>query len=778
MRTKLFLLALLGSVLLLGSCTKNETETAVENMISATAPQQAAALKEVQTLLSADRSAFTTSLDALIYKLDPDLAVEDLFTFAQKEVAADPDFVNEFSSLLLKYRNAVSGSNETEMRLLRAEITALLKGEAARATARKKDCQDAQTAAAGLLTKVQTQIAELEALSPVGASFDAYKTLTGNTNGILASAASVLRPFYKDASSYSTALSAISGKLGDDLLKNAFEEYVKAGATRQDLSDKKAFQSTRLAEYERVLAEYKSDIDGYQADIETYKTELAAAQRAAQQLEGRVKTLEDQMKKLNDETVKDLDIKVTNLITTVNGIAATLSVFPDGDLKGYIDQEAQSAYDAAVQYVDGTIKQLCEELIPLLWDLGWRVEMALNKIQSVVYVPDYEDLRMTVNSVVLVQGGESIVIDQPGTVTYQILPAQYAQIVAESVKAAITEDFWLGTSAAPDILKETGDQRLTAWFEVLPVETRVAADPLEVVPYIQILDVLGYDERLGTVTFEILPQNIASANFAAGGLKPRYDLELYDQNGYYIQGGTIAEYYSDEQYFNGKRPDGWSVPVWDFNDIEAYQNRTAFAVQLRLYQLLGQEFDADEESTYRRDFENELASAFTTLYPNLYDYAEIYSGVCAPELDENNNFKYDDDGFTLLKGVEDMELVELPASPRPSSVRLFEGFTPAYVYHGQLIAADEFPRIFPVLPSFEYFHDEAYSDDAPWLKERLLVSWDEDTNTCDVTIPSYVSDEQIPNLIGQYVECTYKVRSFLNVDWTIWRRVEVTPPAL
>lgn len=39
MRIRLFLTALLGAALLLGACIKNETETAVENMISATAPQ-------------------------------------------------------------------------------------------------------------------------------------------------------------------------------------------------------------------------------------------------------------------------------------------------------------------------------------------------------------------------------------------------------------------------------------------------------------------------------------------------------------------------------------------------------------------------------------------------------------------------------------------------------------------------------------------------------------------------------------------------------------------
>jgi hypothetical protein len=119
--------------------------------------------------------------------------------------------------------------------------------------------------------------------------------------------------------------------------------------------------------------------------------------------------------------------------------------------------------------------------------------------------------------------------------------------------------------------------------------------------------------------------NIASAQYAANGLKPMYDIGLTDRNGGYVQGWDPEAYWYYSGLFRAEDPiEGittFTVPVWDLDLLNAYQDRAAFAAQLRMYAF--QDFDEnpyyeydDEEEPYI-DYENELASPYNVLYPKV-----------------------------------------------------------------------------------------------------------------------------------------------------------------
>ena len=97
-------------------------------------------------------------------------------------------------------------------------------------------------------------------------------------------------------------------------------------------------------------------------------------------------------------------------------------------------------------------------------------------------------------------------------------------------------------------------------------------------------------DETGIITFTVMPHNIASAQFAANGYKPRYDLDLV-LPGYYIWVGA-GKWDNEEADFSeiwavyGQDPEvdynAVSVGVWNYDELKQYETRTAFAASLRL----------------------------------------------------------------------------------------------------------------------------------------------------------------------------------------------------
>ena len=300
----------------------------------------------------------------------------------------------------------------------------------------------------------------------------------------------------------------------------------------------------------------------------------------------------------------------------------------------------------------------------------------LRKVQSIVYVPDYDDMKITVNSATIRCGNEAVLLDQPSEITYQILPAQYATEIAESIQtfySAINKGelpYWgyimnyCGSDLKYDSswqewrdeLKDFGMNNVFAWFDVKPLKTR-SGDGNEDIKYgIRILEVVSSNDSTGEIRFKVQPVNIASANFLYNGLKPHYDVDYYQNS--------------------------WVVPVWDYNELANYQKRSAFAVQLRLYQL--QDFEILEDEFI--DYDNEIASSYTTLYPNVLNSIELLKNVYVPKQSGNGLARYDGEETQYLpynvfrkNGTE----------AEPGYRTILDGVTPAFVINGKIVSAKE-----------------------------------------------------------------------------------------
>ena len=115
------------------------------------------------------------------------------------------------------------------------------------------------------------------------------------------------------------------------------------------------------------------------------------------------------------------------------------------NLQGYIDEADQALQDQIDEiwewiedYLIPTLNEIFADIYDQLDTLNERVIEALQRVQSVQFVPEYDDLKITTNVAWVSQKVETQlrasdnvyfmeavdIIDQPSKVTYQILPAQ------------------------------------------------------------------------------------------------------------------------------------------------------------------------------------------------------------------------------------------------------------------------------------------------------------------------------------------------------------------
>lgn len=473
-----------------------------------------------------------------------------------------------------------------------------------------------------LKKQLEDQVKDLQALIDKKVDqtvFNAYKAETAETLRLLNEAVNEIKANYATKKELEDAVAEITAKLDDYVLKTTFEEFVSIAAT-------------------------KAELEALEKKLEN---ELADAK-------------EEMVQKINDaiaeveEKIEALDERVTVLETAVADIVDELA-FAEGDLQGYIDDADAATLEAAMDYVDEYIDALLDYIDELMFDVWGAVTILQQRMQSIVYVPDYDDLKITVNMAYVSQEVEAdnlkpraqgvnteklvAVVDQPFKVQYKILPAQYAAWVAASY----------------DELLE---------YDVKPVNTRAEEEEADKTPALQII-AADYDDDVdetGIITFTVMPINIASAQFAANGLKPKYNIGLYangsvggyeaDPDAYY--GYTFAGVFGmdERDMWEESGYDVLTVGVWNIEDLEAYQARTAFAASMRMkyqesigtgvYHYYYGEIADDFFPEY-----NEIASTYNVLYPDVTEI-EILPDPYKPELDENGDPKVDEEGNTVL----------------------------------------------------------------------------------------------------------------------------------
>ena len=320
---------------------------------------------------------------------------------------------------------------------LTAMISALEESYKAADEALKKEIE-------GKIAEINAQIADLQNLKLDKSTFEAYKTETAQTLKLLQDGLNDLAATCATKEELNAAVAEITAKLDDYVLKTTFDEFVAIAATKEELNAAKAKLEKDIADLQAKLEGDMSELEGkLEGEIEAAKAQMIA------ELDKLNKALEQ----VNAE-IAALDERVTVLENAVADVMDELA-FAEGDLQGYIDDGDAATLEEAIAYVDEYMDWLIEQLNYILDDiystldtLSERVLIALQRIQSIQYVPDYDDMKITVNMAYVTQETEpdaqvmrakdaegedmTAVMDQPTKVTYQFLPAQYAETIATS----------------------------------------------------------------------------------------------------------------------------------------------------------------------------------------------------------------------------------------------------------------------------------------------------------------------------------------------------------
>ena len=552
--------------------------------------------------------------------------------------------------------------------------------------------QNYKDADAALKQALEAQIADLNNLKLDKSTFETYKAETAETLRLMNEALQQIKDNYATKAELEAAMAEISAKFDDYVLKETFDEFVALAATKAELEALK----TKL---EEELADAKEEMQ----------------QKLTEAIAG------------VEEKIEALDERVTILETAVADIIDELA-FAEGDLQGYIDDADAATLEAAMDYTDEWIYALADYIDELMFDVWGAVTVLQERMQSIVYVPDYDDLKITVNMAyvsqevapeeeaqVKAQGVNTekvvAVIDQPFKVQYKFLPAQYAWWVAENFE---------------DLLE----------YDVKPVNTRAEDAEADNAPALQIIDA-DYDEdtvdETGIITFTVLPVNIASAQFAANGLKPVRPLYATDSvfdDYYYCLYWPI--FYDDEEggfFYDDTERGSFELVhyVYDLEDLLAYESRSAFAASMRLkdQESIGtgvyHYYYGDIADEYFPEY-NEIASTYNVLYPDVTEI-EILPDPYKPELDEDGNPKTDDEGNTVLvKAVPEYQylpysaLRENPVGEKedqdPKGYRIIlDQAVPGIEIDGNVYTVEDAAKKGYVLPAIKTVFDEFTYDE-------------------------------------------------------------------
>ena len=528
---------------------------------------------------------------------------------------------------------------------------------------------------------LKTDIEALKSGKLDKSEFEAYKTATAATIALMQQAIQNLADTKLDKAVFNEKMELLDKQIADILakfddyvLKTTFEDFVKIAATKAELAEVKAELEGRIKVCEDLLA---GDWGG--KTVQEYIDAKDAA-------------LQEQIDKIVKELIPALDERVKALEKTVNEVILPQVEFAldyEGGLQGYIDDKDAETLAAAKAYTDTEVQKVRDELNAFKAEMYNVLHLLASRIQSIVYVPDYDDLKITSNMAAVTQDGveEVMYMDQPTQVTYKILPAQYAAALVDAAKASnFTEGLF---------------------FDVKQVNTRADEEEEVKQPEFIILDAdkdANIDEN-GLVTFTVLPVNVASAQFAATDIPVEFNAVF----GWETLTLTLG-------WFNVDVPilgydDELVYPVVNVDDLEAYQSRYAYAASLR---FVNQDIDLPTDPASEEY--NEVASTYNVLFPAVSDKFEL--GVYKPVEDEEGNTKLVAVGeewqklpyTSLREATEDYAAcVGEPKNQDPKGYRIIQdGAIPGIVIEGkdEPMTLEEAAAAGYVVPTAEISFDE------------------------------------------------------------------------
>ena len=371
----------------------------------------------------------------------------------------------------------------------------------------------AENALSNLIEKtipgINEQIEDLKNVKLDKSDFEAYKTATAETLRLLQEAATDLAEGLGNLDDkLDKEVEKINKNLEDNyLLKTTFNTYVQAND-----AEVKALKDN-LSAVKDVL-------------VEAYEIAGADNLTLAQTLKAAIDANNEKLAEV-DQAIKDLKKADENLQNAIDAAVASITeITKEG---GLIDQAKAEAIQKASDYAKGLVDELEKKLNAKIDAVKADVNKLLARVQSVVYVPDFDDNKITVNlaalydaSIVELEEEQEWGLKQavahadeaneagydlhfmftgrPTKITYKVNPADAAADLVEAFKAD------------PSVFN----------FHVKPVQTR--ADETAAAPEFKILSVElpKADDGRGYVEFTVLPTNLDFAAFYYTDLKPEY----------------------------------------------------------------------------------------------------------------------------------------------------------------------------------------------------------------------------------------------------------------
>ena len=542
--------------------------------------------------------------------------------------------------------------------------------------------------------------------------FEAYKTATAATIALMQQAIQNLADTKLDKAVFNEKMELLDQQIADILakfddyvLKTTFEDFVKIAATKAELAEVKAELEGRIKVCEDLLA---GNWGG--KTVQEYIDAKDAA-------------LQEQIDKIVKELIPALDERVKALEKTVNEVILPQVEFAldyegeygDG-LQGYIDDGDAWALEEAKKYTDSKIKLVMDTVYDMYYEIYDVIRQLATRIQSIVYVPDYDDLKITSNMAKTTLPGVegALYVDQPTKITYKILPAEYAAAVADNFE---------------DLLV----------FDVKTVKTRADGDAAAE-PAFQIIKAekdANIDEN-GLVTFTVLPENVASAAFAATDIPVEFNAvfgwEMLDLGFFTI---PILGYDEELVY-----------PVVKEEDLEAYLARTAFAASLR---FATKDIEVPVTDHREGDVEysqewNEVASTYNVLFPAVTSEVEV-----------GGAYKKESNG-DIREFTEDERHLKLPYNSADTKIILDQAVAGYVVKVGDetnLMSYEQAAEAGIVVPKYDiqFPGEVAYIDNNDKQDEKNYIVGTDSYVTVNMNLTEPAADRMFE--IGNQVAATY-----------------------
>ena len=315
-----------------------------------------------------------------------------------------------------------------------------------------KDIKEVQIPAINAQIKALKETDSLlaQGISDVADSLAAYKAVTNATIKVMQDAIDDIVVVNKQQSD---SLKEAFKKFDDYVLKTVFETYK---AEVQEKLDAKADTAALNAVYDELNLRL--------LPLEAYKVKLET------EIIPELQAIDAELRHDVDSLCKEVDGLKARMDDAEEAIAAIKDSLVEHQLR-------IAALEGRMTAAEGRLDVLEEQVNELL-----------NRIQSVEFVPDYDDCKATIN---YLQIGRRY-YPATSTFTYKVYPAEIAERLATAMEKALTSD----------------DEGLAeVYFDVVPVKTRFPLRDEEASIDLQIDSVAVSDRTKGAITFYVKAVN-------------------------------------------------------------------------------------------------------------------------------------------------------------------------------------------------------------------------------------------------------------------------------